>query len=102
PPTAQWWVLGRTFADRTPHWYVIPSTVSGNRISISILDSSDGDGDITNNGAIASLGMVAVPGGAMQDLWWSGLAENGWGMTLVQHRDVLFANVFVYDANGNP
>jgi hypothetical protein len=46
--------------------------------------------------------MLVIPGGPAQDLWWSGPAENGWGMSIVQHRDVLFANIFVYDAQGNP
>jgi len=53
------------------------------------------------NGSISDLGMVAVPNGPLQDLWWSGPGENGWGMSLVQHRDVLFGNMFVYDSQGN-
>jgi len=44
----------------------------------------------------------SVPLPSMQDLWWSGLGENGWGMSIVQHRDVLFANMFVFDSNGAP
>ncbi len=37
-----------------------------------------------------------------QDLWWSGIAENGWGMSIVQHRDMLFAVMYVYDDAGKP
>ena len=37
-----------------------------------------------------------------QDLWWSGSAENGWGLTIVEHRDVLFVLIYAYDANGLP
>lgn len=37
-----------------------------------------------------------------QDLWWSGIQENGWGMSITQHRDVLFSELFIYDAQGNP
>ena len=37
-----------------------------------------------------------------QDLWWSGLQENGWGMSITQHRDVLFSELFIYDAQGQP
>ena len=37
-----------------------------------------------------------------QDMWWSGTAENGWGMSLVQHRDVLFGVIYAYDAAGEP
>ena len=36
------------------------------------------------------------------DLWWAGVAENGWGMSIVQHRDVLFSVMYVYDEQGEP
>jgi len=102
PPTAQWWKLGPTPDNRANHWYPIPSTVDGNRITFTITDGGYGDDDLTANGSIRDLGMLGIPGGVMQDLWWSGLAENGWGMSIIHHRDVLFANMFVYDANGAP
>jgi hypothetical protein len=45
---------------------------------------------------------VAVPAldSPWQDMWWSGLAENGWGMSLVQHGDRIFACIYAYDAAG--
>ena len=36
----------------------------------------------------------------LQDMWWSGLAENGWGLSLVQHGDRIFACIYAYDAAG--
>jgi hypothetical protein len=45
---------------------------------------------------------VRAPANPYQDLWWSGLVENGWGMSIVQHRDVLFTNIYAYDAAGKP
>ena len=38
----------------------------------------------------------------LQDMWWSGPAENGWGMSVVQHGDRLFAAIYAYDADGAP
>jgi len=38
----------------------------------------------------------------LQDMWWAGSAENGWGMSVVQHRDTLFAVIYAYDADGAP
>ena len=63
--------------------------------------------DTTLGAATYGRGMfkVAVAAGGpdnYQDLWWSGLAENGWGMSIVQHRDVLFSELFIYDAQGKP
>ena len=48
---------------------------------------------------------VAVPAGGpsnYQDLWWTGPQENGWGMSITQHGAMLFAELFVYDAQGQP
>lgn len=102
PPTAQLWKLGPTPDNRANHWYAIPATVSGKRISFTITDGGMGDDDLAMNGSIRFLAMPVIPGGLMQDLWWSGPGENGWGMSIVQHRDVLFANIFTYDGAGNP
>lgn len=37
-----------------------------------------------------------------QDMWWAGPAENGWGVSVVQHRDTLFCVIYAYDAAGKP
>ena len=44
----------------------------------------------------------AVTPPSVQDMWWSGPAENGWGMSIVQHGDKLFSVIYAYDSNGNP
>ena len=38
----------------------------------------------------------------LQDMWWSGPDENGWGMSIVQHGDRIFACIYAYDAAGAP
>lgn len=43
-----------------------------------------------------------APGAPWQDLWWAGMAENGWGVSVVQHRDMLFSVIYAYDAEGKP
>jgi hypothetical protein len=48
---------------------------------------------------------VAVASGGpanYQDLWWAGTQENGWGMSITQHGAVLFAALYIYDAQGQP
>jgi hypothetical protein len=37
-----------------------------------------------------------------QDMWWAGPAENGWGVSVVQHGDTLFSVIYAYDAKGAP
>ncbi len=45
---------------------------------------------------------VTLSAAPWQDMWWAGLDESGWGMSVVQHRDVLFAVIYAYDAGGHP
>lgn len=35
------------------------------------------------------------------DLWWGGALQNGWGITVLQQANTLFAVWYTYDANGN-
>lgn len=37
-----------------------------------------------------------------QDIWWGGPAQNGWGMTVMQHGESMFVTIFAYDDAGRP
>jgi hypothetical protein len=57
---------------------------------------------------VALLTAAAFAGGAVassttnfSDQWWIE-AEAGWGASVLQQRDVLFIDLFVYDANSSP
>jgi hypothetical protein len=45
---------------------------------------------------------AAVPTIDVGDLWWAGEAENGWGMTIAQQSNTLFAVWYSYDQTGRP
>ncbi|QJR09548.1 hypothetical protein DSM104443_00597 [Usitatibacter rugosus] len=38
----------------------------------------------------------------LENMWWSGFAENGWGLSIAQRSDRLFPVLYVYDESGNP
>jgi hypothetical protein len=38
----------------------------------------------------------------VQDMWWSGTRENGWGVSIGQRGERLFAVVYAYNDAGNP
>ncbi len=41
--------------------------------------------------------------GNFQDLWWAGVGESGWGLTITQHSNgALFLAWYIYDSSGNP
>ena len=35
-------------------------------------------------------------------MWWAGADENGWGLSISQHGNTLFAVLYAYDGNGEP
>jgi hypothetical protein len=106
----------------TVEWEVLPSNGSGAGLDGgSSTTSATGRASMgaTDNGVPGSYDIVARVGSvsaalrvahagqetsipSYQDMWWGGLAENGWGMSMVQHRDVIFAVIYAYDAGGNP
>ncbi len=45
---------------------------------------------------------MALPANPLQDMWWAGREENGWGMSVVQHASTLFSVIYAYDASGKP
>lgn len=50
--------------------------------------------------------VVTTPSGATtidyQGMWWAGLEQSGWGISLSQEGDDLFPVVFAYDEQGQP
>src|SRR5260221_4199420 len=57
--------------------------------------------EVQGGGATRRITMT-MPANPWQDLWWSGMAENGWGLSIVQHRDILFGVGYAYDARRKP
>ncbi|MEP7155552.1 MAG: serine hydrolase [Betaproteobacteria bacterium] len=78
--------------------YIIPS------LSLVVLRFGDG-GDWSDNEFLKRLlngNKPVVPAVQYQDMWWAGLAENGWGMSITQHGEALFGALYVYDSAGKP
>ena len=44
--------------------------------------------------------MDPLPVGSFTDLWWGGVAENGWGVAITQQYRKLFAVWYTYDTSG--
>lgn len=97
------WQYGPTADNRSPHWYPVPYTVSGGVVEFTWTDGGPGDDNLVADGSFSGVvGFAAAPSPSHQDLWWSGPAENGWGMSVVQHGDTLFAVIYGYAASGAP
>lgn len=101
------WAYGPTAQQPQPHWYELRTSIAARFVQFEVEDGGIGDQLTGRDQAISSLVTLGVPrhasiAGSFQDLWWAGPEENGWGMSITQHRDVLFGALFVYDANGDP
>jgi hypothetical protein len=87
-------------------WHSLDSeSVVAGTIRFTITDGGLGDEDGSRNGQIEGLVGIAFgdPGAPdFQDLWWAGPAENGWGVSVVQHGAMLVPTIFAYDAAGRP
>lgn len=44
----------------------------------------------------------SVPISNYQGAWWAGAAENGWGLSLIQHGQTLVAGWYYFNAQGQP
>jgi hypothetical protein len=107
PDGAAVWAFGPTADAADPHWYSLGATSSGRFARWLITDGGAGDNSTTPDLALHSTFAVAIPrngaaAGALQDLWWGGASESGWGLSLTQHGAKLFGGLFIYDAAGNP
>jgi hypothetical protein len=106
PDGAAMWAYGPTSDDASAHWYLLGGTVSGRFAEFEVSHDGSG-GDVRQNSVLNATVALAVPrngasAGALQDLWWAGMQENGWGLSLTQHRSTLFGALFIYDAAGQP
>jgi chitinase len=62
-------------------------------------------GNVNNLPAQSSLTLPVTAAGTgpttdFSDMWWAGLAENGWGLSVAQHGNIQFNAFYVYDNNG--
>ncbi len=104
PAGSLFWMLSATRDRAQRHWHPIPVVVDGNTASFTLNDGST-DEDLTYDGEIKAFGGFAVAPPwyfELQDLWWGGAGENGWGVSIVQHAEKLFAVIYAYDARGMP
>ncbi|MBU2170572.1 MAG: IPTL-CTERM sorting domain-containing protein [Gammaproteobacteria bacterium] len=69
PTGTQYWKYGATPSNPAPHWYAYPGAViSGNTITLTVVDGQQGDDDLLPNAVILDPGgpalLAAGPGGA--------------------------------------
>ena len=61
----QYWKYGPTPTDTSPHWYIMPATIAGNQVQLTIMDGGLGDDDLMVNLSIADPGGPGVPNGTV-------------------------------------
>lgn len=60
-------------------------------------------GDANNSPAQSDVIVHVVPKvGIHQGVWWGGAAQNGWGLSVFEHGDIMAAAWYHFDASGKP
>lgn len=61
PADTTYWKYGANATNTTPHWYTIPTTINGNRLTITLTDGADGDDDLAANGKVSDDSGPSIP-----------------------------------------
>ena len=92
------WLYNSGWGQAAPGWRPALQRVSNGAVDLYITGNA-GEKDVS--------GLIAVvpappPTTALQDMWWGGPAENGWGAGIAQSGESLFGSFYIYRANGQP
>jgi hypothetical protein len=79
-----------------------PSVMTARRFERSANIPLFGDAGGVQAVVAIALSQPDLRGTALQDLWWAGPAESGWGLNIAKSGEKLFISGFVYDAAGKP
>lgn len=108
PVGTSFWKFGPNISDPTPHWYKIPSVVSGMVLSITFTDGGVGDADLKVNGEISDDGgpsIGEIRGTKFEDINGNGIRDKedlglkNWVIKLTNETGNISTNVT--DENGN-
>ncbi len=97
---------GSSFAAYDPARFVVGAPVGTGTLTFT--GSGTARLDYTIRGVSGTKNIVrqpygspdATPVGHFADLWWAGVSQNGWGITISQQYRTLFAVWFTYDTQG--
>jgi hypothetical protein len=71
PPGTAFYLYGPTGDNRVAHWYIVPASIDGDTVQVSLTDGGSGDADSSSNGMFVVVGgpgiaaaplLVTVPG----------------------------------------
>ena len=84
---------------RAGTWERASDATSSDRRARLVVSGADGSREVRG---MVALGVADAASARpeVQDLWWAGEAENGWGMGIAQRGDRLFAVLYIYDDQG--
>jgi hypothetical protein len=98
PASSTLWAYAPTPGGTGSSWQPLATTISGNRAT-AVLSGTAGNGG-NMQGVVALAVDDSVP--SVQDMWWAGAEENGWGLSLAQSGSQLFVAFFIYNDDGTP
>lgn len=95
PPGARFWVYP-TGTATAGAWQPIDARVQGATATLFV--KSGGETSLSGLVAVSFDGLTS----GVQDMWWAGPEENGWGLSIAQNGDNLFIGLYIYRDDGTP
>jgi len=105
PRDATFWLFAPSNRDPAPSWRQVPARVEGNRATVLVQGGFLGDvpdRDPLLRGALGVSASVFTAPRDVRGMWWGGLDQNGWGLSLDEQNDRLFGVLYVYGNAGEP
>lgn len=105
PPGSSIWALVPTLG---PYWQRLDARIEGRIADFAVRDVPISLASMTLSHIMEGWVGIATPVEAgraapkVADMWWGGPEENGWGLSIAQDGDRLFATLLVYDDKGQP
>ena len=92
------WLYNAGWGQSGPTWRPALEKVANGAVDVYVTGNA-GERDMVGQIAITN---APPPSRALQDIWWGGPAENGWGVSLEQDGDTVFGGFYVYGSDGRP
>ena len=96
PADAELWLHSER---QSPRWQRIPATFKARQAAFLLTGGVGGDNSIAATVALAVPQPYALDF-ALQDLWWGGAENGGWGLNIARNGDRLFSTLFIYGDGG--
>jgi len=104
PSGSEVWVNDYLLADDIRQWRQAAATFDGRGATFEVFGRRAAGAAQPYIFATAAIAIPQNPSRTLdlQDLWWGGDAQSGWGLNIAKNDERIFASLFIYEGDGRP